>query len=111
MDTKEFTIEWCKDLRSGQYKQGIGCLRTRDGKYCCLGVARETAKRLGINTNEADSDWWPGSWFHDIFGTCNPLITIKDRSIECTCANDDYEYSFSVIADALENKYVKNQVE
>lgn len=28
---------WIEALRSGQYKQGEGCLREAD-KYCCLGV-------------------------------------------------------------------------
>jgi len=30
--------EWITALRSGKYKQGCGLLRTRDDKYCCLGV-------------------------------------------------------------------------
>lgn len=28
-----------KDLRSGEYRQGTSTLETRDGKFCCLGVA------------------------------------------------------------------------
>lgn len=30
--------EWIKALRSGQYQQGCGLLRSPDDKYCCLGV-------------------------------------------------------------------------
>ena len=30
---------WVKALRSGEYKQGIGTLRTPSGEFCCLGVA------------------------------------------------------------------------
>ena len=26
-------------LRSGKYEQGLQCLRSKSGKYCCLGVA------------------------------------------------------------------------
>lgn len=29
---------WAKELRSGKYKQGKGCLRGADDTYCCLGV-------------------------------------------------------------------------
>ena len=29
---------WLSALRSGDYKQGQGMLRTRDNTYCCLGV-------------------------------------------------------------------------
>jgi hypothetical protein len=31
--------KWIADLRSGRFKQGVGCLRTEDDEYCCLGVA------------------------------------------------------------------------
>ena len=31
-------LKWIAALRSGEYKQGNGKLRTEDNKYCCLGV-------------------------------------------------------------------------
>lgn len=31
--------EWVKALRNGRYKQTIGVLCSKDGSYCCLGVA------------------------------------------------------------------------
>lgn len=30
--------KWLKALRSGEYTQGVGYLRTTDDTYCCLGV-------------------------------------------------------------------------
>jgi hypothetical protein len=30
--------QWVAALRSGDYTQGQGSLKTRDGSYCCLGV-------------------------------------------------------------------------
>lgn len=33
------TRKWLNALRSGEYKQGKGFLRSADGKFCCLGVA------------------------------------------------------------------------
>lgn len=30
--------KWLRALRSGEYKQGRGSLKTRAGNFCCLGV-------------------------------------------------------------------------
>jgi hypothetical protein len=35
---------WVKALRSNRYKQGAGSLKTRDGRYCCLGVLCKVAR-------------------------------------------------------------------
>lgn len=45
----EIKKRWLKALRSGDYKQGRRCLRTKD-RFCCLGVlcdlyAKETGKK------------------------------------------------------------------
>lgn len=42
----DFKQKWVAALRSGEYKQGIGFLKTEQG-YCCLGVA---CAMLGIPT-------------------------------------------------------------
>lgn len=34
----EVKDKWLKALRSGEYKQGKGALKTNDDKFCCLGV-------------------------------------------------------------------------
>lgn len=36
---RENRAKWVAALRSGEYKQGKGKLRTRGNTYCCLGVA------------------------------------------------------------------------
>jgi hypothetical protein len=36
---------WISALRSGEYKQGKGTLRTAEGKYCCLGVLGEILEK------------------------------------------------------------------
>lgn len=38
---------WARALKSGQYQQGKGYMRTNDGKYCCLGVAMDLALANG----------------------------------------------------------------
>src|SRR5688572_30653463 len=35
---KEMKEKWLQALRSGEYTQGSGLLRTADDKFCCLGV-------------------------------------------------------------------------
>jgi hypothetical protein len=35
---KEIKQEWVKALRSGEYEQGRNQLKTKNGKFCCLGV-------------------------------------------------------------------------
>lgn len=35
---KQIADKWIAALRSGDYKQGIGVLRTSDNEFCCLGV-------------------------------------------------------------------------
>jgi hypothetical protein len=39
---------WVAALRSGEYQQGTGCLRSKDDKFCCLGVLTDLAVRAGI---------------------------------------------------------------
>ena len=34
----EIKNRWVEALRSGEYKQGLGRLRSKEGRYCCLGV-------------------------------------------------------------------------
>lgn len=34
----EIKQKWITALRSGTYKQGLGLLRSKRNKYCCLGV-------------------------------------------------------------------------
>lgn len=51
MDTR-IKYEWIEALRSGEYKQGRGTLRSYDNQYCCLGVLCDIAVKHGI------ADWY-----------------------------------------------------
>lgn len=45
----ELIREWVDALRSGKYEQGRLALRSKDDKYCCLGVLCDVAKnKLGL---------------------------------------------------------------
>lgn len=35
---QEIKNQWVAKLRSGEYEQGYNALRSKDNKYCCLGV-------------------------------------------------------------------------
>lgn len=41
---------WIEALRSGEYKQGTGCLR-EDDRYCCLGVL------VDLHIKKHDLEW------------------------------------------------------
>jgi len=43
---------WVAALRSGNYKQGIGALRTENDEFCCLGVLCDLAEAEGIGAWE-----------------------------------------------------------
>lgn len=120
MDRSTFVKEWISDLRSGKFSQCQGSLKVDnfDGTvgYCCLGVACETAIRLGIiNTFDDGRNVWgddfPGGWFQNFFSgnesdSFDPAITINNQTCSCSEANDDIGASFAEIAQALENKYL-----
>lgn len=50
---QEIKEKWLSALRSGEYEQSIGCLKTNDNKFCCLGVLCD------IYAKEKNVDWKP----------------------------------------------------
>lgn len=45
-------------LRSGQYQQGHGRLRTRDNRFCCQGVACDLYDPTGWRPSLGMEYWW-----------------------------------------------------
>lgn len=121
----EVRAEWCKALRSGEYKQGSYRLRAQqyaDGyvpiegefRYCCLGVLSDLCVKAGV------TDWdeierrvyeqhstqlltpevmvWAGLQARD------PELTVPDRRMPVTASrcNDNLSLTFSKIADAID---------
>lgn len=115
--------KWIDTLRSGRYDQGYGQLRTATplGRvyYCCLGVACEVYRKSGN----------PGEWNSE---TCfsvgdersitglprpvanwlglddpDPALTddVGGYKFSAIRANDDDNWPFDQIADALEKRY------
>jgi hypothetical protein len=48
---QEIKERWINALRSGDYKQGVGRLRSIDDRYCCLGVLCDVVK------SDLNLDW------------------------------------------------------
>jgi hypothetical protein len=57
----EVRARWCAALRSGEYKQSGGYLRSVAG-YCCLGVLCDLAVKAKVIPPPAD---WAGHWRFD----------------------------------------------
>jgi hypothetical protein len=59
--------EWVRRLRSGDYPQGGGQLRSSSGRFCCLGVLCEVAADHGVVVYDHDEGgyvgvgWLPGA--------------------------------------------------
>ena len=105
---------WIEALRSGDFKQGRRALRTRDDKYCCLGVLCEVhphvqgrldydSSRYMYYYQRTDSDvFLPASLEEElglerlVEGDC---LSASNRLTEL---NDGAELTFDQIADWIE---------
>ena len=96
--------DWTAALRSGQYNQGLGHLMTKQGTYCCLGVAcavakegltREETLRLGTGVGDRHiSDIVPG--------ILQTLDIDEDIINTCIEMNDTERKTFAEIADYID---------
>lgn len=110
---------WKRALRDGGYEQGTGRLgRVADAygptpRYCCLGVACIVA--LGDEKAHATIDWTAGGvpqdvedWFGVDIDNLELGLTEDDgvyadgETIIAEMANDDMDWDFNKIADAIE---------
>lgn len=127
MPNRENIRKWVDALRSGDYRQGRGALRSGyepETSYCCLGVACDVSDVGGWSGNvyrttdeyghsSSASSVLPyevADWL-DI-GTrdrSNPdLVDIAGDLIDAIAANDSLGWTFDDIADALERTYLRD---
>lgn len=134
MPNKRNLRKWVEALRSGEYEQGHGRLRSEIGgksTHCCLGVACEVAIADGVSVhfsggvyNYARKEeetynlfalsylpdpvkWWLGLDDRD------PIVgqrvgrgpDLIAKPVPATVANDGENWSFSRIADGIEAYY------
>lgn len=116
---------WIDALRSGEYRQARGALRTMTG-HCCLGVAQEVALKNGwapgrglafLDWGETSLDPEVSRWFgfrgSDPVSPDDPMLVDLHESGEpvfCVGANDDLDWDFNQIADALEARYITTRL-
>lgn len=131
---KELVKLWVDTLRSGKYQQGKKALRSKDDKFCCLGVLCDISK------DTLDTNWVLGNAYDknhyslDGFGGVLPesvvnylgvtsenynvqishknsklpnfVLEKEKEEIYLTNLNDDYGLSFDQIADVLEEEFL-----
>ena len=102
--------KWLKSLRSGEYDQGKGRLRTEDS-FCCLGVACDIS---GLGRWEGDIFYTEGDYFHIVYlpeavmswlgiTTRSGKFFNEDKDIIWSLSDtNDEGKSFAEIADLIE---------
>lgn len=93
--------KWVNALRSGNYTQGRGGLRTANNEYCCLGVLCDvTDQSKWVFTDIGNFYAWDGyiglppiSWDSDM---------LDRKTLVLSNLNDGQQKSFSEIADWIE---------
>ena len=106
--------QWTAALRSGNYKQGQRNLR-KNNQFCCLGVLCDLAAADGIvevtPASEGDGIWDYGGdigvlphvvWEWAGLDDSSPMVYMDGRACELTVLNDEDDYDFAKIADAID---------
>jgi hypothetical protein len=108
MPDKTNLRRWVSALRSGQYQQGPGLLRSSDNKYCCLGVALDLALANGV-TCKGEVRWGATASLPrevtDWFGVNTLNIRVWHDLAGCPSSLNDRNVSFLEIANAIESTY------
>lgn len=102
--------KWDTALRSGEYKQGVGSLKMKNGTYCCLGVLEHCLTGEVEIDGNGDSHGAPSfKWlsthnieFHRDDSLRDVVPYLPLFALPATTANDD-DKSFIEIADAIQD--------
>ncbi len=97
---KAFKAKWVKALKSGDFKQGEGVLRSKDNCYCCLGVA---AKISGATCITGPSYIEKGKNIRGISKIPPMLLGNEHTALPRKLADmNDYGDNFNTIADWID---------
>lgn len=115
--------KWYNALMTSGRPQTTGTLRDENG-FCCLGVGSDIASEEGVCNLELSetygmarydgaSAYFPAS-VADWFGLAeNPDVTVKvdgeDIHVCLSDLNDDHEWTFEQIAQALKENYLEDK--
>lgn len=108
---------WVNALRSGEYKQGRGRLRTENNEFCCLGVlcnlhaqAHPKFARTQLKPSQYDrAEGLPTNTVLDWAGInnssdwANKAVSINNEKLGLACHNDQGR-TFEEIAKAIEEQ-------
>ena len=102
---------WVAALRSGEYVQGIGQLRTDDNKFCCFGVLCNLHAQAHpkIASTQSDQKYYMGNEAMPVFDVkkwaglpvTHERVRINERYFTLSIHNDKGA-TFLQIADAIE---------
>lgn len=100
----ELKQQWVKALRSGEYKQGIGVLRSMDDHFCCLGVLCDVVNPEGWASPEGHvirrpHDGEPNYPSSDVLKAAGMHHYVSSH---LEFFNDELSWSFDHIADWIE---------
>lgn len=112
---KKIKAKWLKALRSGKYKQGKKVLKTKNGKFCCLGVLCD------LYSKATKTPWVKNgsglNYMHNYFGVLSdkvvawsglsdssPHLLVGVRSKSLAELNDGTGYGFKKIANLIEKQ-------
>jgi hypothetical protein len=110
----EIKARWVAALRSGEYQQTTGNLRTENG-FCCLGVLCDLhSKATGIEwAVDTYGDYFYGDT--DPYGVLPPIVTNwagleysnpSTNDGHCLACLNDIGNDFNFIADVIENSEI-----
>lgn len=113
---KEIKARWVDALRSGDYKQGTGALRSKDDEFCCLGVLMDLAVKAGVLEEPRlygldEAYYYEGYAASDLhskvmeWAGINRSGYIKGANISLIELNDAYRLSFEHIAIVIEEEF------
>ena len=99
-----FAQKWVAALRSDQYKQGTGQLRSESG-FCCLGVACYLAVKEGIIA-KYDGDDGTLDRYPEVMEALNLTTDIGDYGVsdDALAQDNDLGATFATIADIIESE-------
>lgn len=114
----EIKAAWIAKLRSGEFEQGLGLLRDKDDKLCCLGVLCELGVEAGIVKRNQSSLGEPFAYgemgmtgllpsevidWSGIYEN-SPWVHLQESNDDysLTQLNDSWKFNFTQIADAIE---------